>query len=169
MAGGGIGGFLAREIRGLLPPTVFFLVAFGMLALTAELSGNPRAFSYTSAALSALVCGKATLIANNWVFLNRFPRRPLIWNIATKSLFYTALSTAVRLVEGGVHGFLASRRLGAGTEAMLAEFSWAHFVLVQAWIGVLFVVYTSFGELVGAIGRERMRRLIFGPVEGGVA
>ncbi|MER2508469.1 MAG: hypothetical protein ABTQ27_06870 [Amaricoccus sp.] len=169
MAGRGLGDFLLSELRGLLPPTLFFLVAFNLLALTAWLSGSGASFGFASASLSALVCGKAVLVADNRGFFNRYPARPLMWNVLTKTLLYSALSTVIRLLEHGVHGWLASPRLGSGVEFVLADFSWAHFAMIQLWLAALFLVYTAFGELIGVIGRERMAQLFFGPVGASVA
>ena len=158
-------GLVAREIRRLVPPTLFFLVAFNLLALTAELArpgGVSSWFTYASASVAALVCGKAVLLADDLPFLNRYPDRPLIWNVAWKAAIYMALTLLIRLGEHLLRG--AWHRDGLSAELAEAGFSWAHFALIQIWLGVLFLNYCALGELMRALGRGRIPRLFFGPV-----
>lgn len=168
MARDDVGAFLVHEIRGLVPPMLFFLVAFNLLALTAQLSSSGATFGYATACVSALICAKAVLIADNRLLPTRWPARPLIWNVAWKALFYALLSTAIGLLDHGVRGWLGDRHLGAGAEQVIAGFNWPHFVMIQVWLATLFLVYATFAEMIAAIGRERMRRLFFGPVEAAV-
>ncbi len=159
-------GFIARELRHLWPPTLFFFVAFNLLALTAQLSGAPGGLlGYATASLTALVCGKAVLLADRLPFFNRFPERPLIWNVVWKALLCSALSSVIRLAEHGVEAWNADRHLGAGARALEASFTWSHFTMIQLWLAVLFLVYAAFGEIAGVLGRDRMQRMFFGPME----
>jgi hypothetical protein len=78
------GGFIVREFRKVLPPTLLFLGGFNLLVLTLGLletgtPGNPA--HYATATVLALVCGKAVPIADMLPFFNRFPGQPLIWNV----------------------------------------------------------------------------------------
>ena len=163
---GAAGSWLAREIRHLMPPLLFFLVAFNLLALTAELSGaRGGLLSYATASLSALVCGKAVLLADRLPFFNRFPDRPLIWNVVWKALLYTLITLAIRLVESSFDAWRTDPHLGTGAEEMIAHFTWAHFTMIQLWLALLFLVYSAFHELMEAVGFERTWRLFFGAPE----
>lgn len=150
----------------MLPPVLFFLVAFNLLALTAQLSGaRAGLITYATAVISALICGKAVLLAEHLPFFNRFPERPLAWNVVWKALLLSLVTTVIRLLEHGIEGWRADPRLGGGAEAVLAEFSWAHFTMIQLWLAGLFLVYTAFAELGAALGHGRLRRMFFGPME----
>lgn len=158
-------GPVAREIRRLIPPTLFFLVAFNLLALTGELArpgGSASWFTYATASVAALVCGKAVLLADNLPFLNRYPSRPLIWNVVWKAAIYMAVTLLIRLAEHLIRG--AWHRDGLSAELAEAGFSWTHFALIQLWLGVLFLNYCAIGELMRALGKGRVLRLFFGPV-----
>lgn len=163
----GMGGGLRRELRLLVPPVVFFLIAFNLLALTAALArpGENGVFTYAAASIAALICGKAVLIADYLPFFDRYPHRPLIWNVLWKSMLYVAITGAIRLAEQMIRGWLGNRHLGGGIEHAIAAFDWRSFVVVQLWLTVLFLIYTGFAELMLAVGRDKVARLFFGPVE----
>lgn len=164
----GRGGWLARELRHMLPPFLFFLFAFNLLALTAHLSGAPGGLMHAATAfVSALICAKAVLIADAMPFFNRFPERPLIWNVVWKTLLYSLITTFLRLLEHGFEAWRADPHLGEGVAALEAQFTWAHFTMIQLWLAALFLVYTAFRELSEVVGRDRVRRIFFGPMEAG--
>lgn len=158
--------WLAEEARRLVPPFLFFLVAFNLLALTAHLSGAPGGLlTYATAAVSALICAKAVLISDSLPVFRRAPDRPLIWNVIGKTLLYSAVSTAIRLIERGLDAFRHQPHLGAGLREEVAAFTWAHFTMTQLWLAALFLVFTAFHELAGVVGPDRVRRIFFGPPE----
>lgn len=166
MTGAGRGGWLAREIRHMVPPFLFFLLAFNLLALTAQLAKAPGGLMhYATAVISALICAKAVLIADAMPFFNRFPERPLIWNVVWKTLLYSLITSLLRLLEGGFEAWRADPHLGEGVEALAAQFTWARFTMIQLWLTALFLVYTAFRELAEVVGRERVWHLFFGPME----
>jgi hypothetical protein len=62
-----VGAFLLRELREMLPPTIFFFVGFNLIVLTTNLilADYFAAFgNFMIATATALVVGKAVLVAN---------------------------------------------------------------------------------------------------------
>lgn len=150
----------------MVAPFVFFLAAFLLLALTARLAGAPGGLlTFAAAIVSALICAKAVLIADRLPFFNRFPDRPLMWNVVWKTLLYTLLTSLIRLIEHGFEDWRADPHMGAGAEALISQFSWTRFTMIQLWLAGLFLVYTAFRELADVVGRDRVRRIFFGPME----
>jgi len=99
---------LKEEFFAVLPPTIFFFVALHVVAFVRVLmvKGTGLApLSTVSIAVAALILGKSVLISDMLPFINRFPERPLVYNIAWKTLIYLLVSalTSVRF-------FAASRR-----------------------------------------------------------
>ena len=86
---------LKEELFALLPPTIFFFVALHIVALIHSLmlkaEGIPPLTS-VSVAVAALVLGKAVLIADMLPAINRFPDRPLIYNVVWKTAIYMLVS-----------------------------------------------------------------------------
>ncbi len=159
--------FLVGEIRHMLPPTIFFLVSFNLIVLTVALlseGGGASLASHAGASVAALLCGKAVLIADKLPFFNRYPDRPLAWNVAWKAGLYVLVTLLFRLLEAVLSAATGDYGLAGGLEREAAEFSWARFAAIQLWLVILFVAYTAFGELVGQIGRARMLAMFFGPM-----
>lgn len=155
---------LAHELRALIPVTLFFLVAFSLLALTQMLllaEHGIRVSTFAAAALGALIVAKVVVIADHFRWVDRFPGKPLIYNVVWKSAIYFFASLGVRYAEHLVRFW---RRTGSFTEAnaqLIEEIVWPHFWGVQVWLLVLLLVYCSFRELARAIGRERIVEMFF--------
>lgn len=68
---------LLREVRHVLPPTLFFFVGFYLIAFTKQLILAQHQIEFTGfmlATVAALVVGKAVLVADKMAFLRRFNR-----------------------------------------------------------------------------------------------
>jgi len=114
--------------------------------------------------VASLVLGKSVLLADMLPAINRFPNRPLIYNIAWKTALYLLVSIVVHYLER-VYEF--SKQAGgfvAGNEKLLAEMIWPHFVAIQIVLFVLILMYCTVRELARVIGRETMLRIFFGPL-----
>ena len=96
----------------MLPPTLYFLVAFNVIVFTTNLLVHDYWFKLSSfllATTTALIVGKAVLVANNIRLIDRFRGAPLIQPILYKSIFYTLVVLVVRLA-GALHPFRHRRR-----------------------------------------------------------
>jgi hypothetical protein len=99
-----------EEAEALLPPTIFFLVALHLVvferALMLKGTGIKLSTS-VSVTVLALILGKAVLIADLLPFINRYPHKPLIYNVAWKTAIYVLIAAVVhyleRLLDSGVH------------------------------------------------------------------
>src|SRR5262245_38604125 len=76
---------LKHDFYEVLPPTIFLLIAFHIVVIDRRLMlrqyGLPLS-SMASATVGALLIGKVVLITDKFPFINRFPDRPLIYNVA---------------------------------------------------------------------------------------
>src|SRR5947199_9218448 len=93
---------LKKEFFELLPPTIFFFVALHIVAFVRVLmlKGTGLAPSSSiSIAVAALILGKAVLLADLLPMINRFPKRPLIYNVAWKTLIYLLMSAFIHYLE----------------------------------------------------------------------
>ena len=98
--------WLKHEFHEVLPPTIFFLIAFHIVVFNRRLMlreyGLPLA-SITGATVAALLIGKIVLITDKFPFINRFSDKPLMYNVAWKTVIYVAgaiLSDALRQRRG---------------------------------------------------------------------
>src|SRR5207248_8381593 len=120
--------------------------------------------SSVSVVIAALVMGKAVLLADMLPMINRFPHKPLIYNIAWKSSIYLVVSLFIHYLEHLVDFWRQTGDLVAGNKKLLTETVWPHFWAVQIMLLVLILVYCTGHEMVRVIGKEKALRILFGPL-----
>ena len=151
----------------LLPPTIFFFVALHLVMFIRVLMLEGTGLSpYSSAsiAVTALVLGKAVLIADMLPVINRFPNKPLIYNIAWKTVIYLLISAVLHYLERLIDFWRETGSFVAGNEKLLSVIIWPHFFAIQILLLVLIAMYCTVHELVRVIGREKALRIFFGPM-----
>jgi hypothetical protein len=156
---------LKEEIKALLPPTIFFFVALHLVALVRGLmlKGTGIAVSTSwQVTLAALILGKAVLVADLLPFINRYPDKPLIYNVAWKTTIYVLVAMLVHYLEHLVDFWREAGNLVAGNQKLLAEIVWPHFWAIQILLVVLILMYCTMHELVRVIGRDQVREIFFG-------
>ena len=110
--------FLIKELREVVPPTVFFAVGFNLIVLTTDLILADYLVSFGSfmvATITALVVGKAVLVANAMPFLRRFDTAPMIQPVLFKTIVYWAVVFLVRFLEKLVEYLFAGGTLRANS------------------------------------------------------
>jgi hypothetical protein len=157
--------FIVKEIREILPAMIYFLIAFHFImliqALILEQYGIEPASS-VAATIAALIVAKAILVADALPFINRFPGRPLVFNVAWKTVIYGLVSFLFRYLEevlpkiGDAGGFVAANR------QVFDEIVWPHFWAVQSLMLVTIIGYVCFAEIDRSLGEGRLRAMFFG-------
>ena len=158
-----LGAFLT-ELRHVLPPTLFFLIGFQLIAFTKQLILAQYQIAFTGfmiATVAALVVGKAVLVADKMPFLSRFDRAPLIQPILFKTAVYWGFVFLARLIEAFVHSMIDGDPPGTFFSELHASFSWHRFIAIQLWILVLFLIYVTASELNTLFGDGELQRILF--------
>jgi hypothetical protein len=162
-----LGTTLKKEFFELLPPTIYFFVALHIVAfvrvLMLEKTGIAP-FSSISIAVAALILGKAVLIADMLPMINRFPNKPLIYNIAWKTVIYLLISVVIHYLERLIDFWRETGSFVSGNEKLLSVIIWPHFVAIQIIFFILIAMYCTVHELVRVIGKEKALRIFFGPM-----
>ena len=156
---------LKHEMLGVIPPSVFFFVSFQVIALTRALMLQKygiRVSTFVAATFAALVVAKVVLIADHLPFVNRFPEKPLIYNVVWKTAIYLFAAFVVRYVEHLIPFVREHGDLAVAHRHLLGEVVWPHFWAVQIWLLVVLFVYCALRELVRVLGRERAVSIFFG-------
>jgi hypothetical protein len=115
--------------------------------------------------VAALILGKAVLLADLLPFINRYPDKPLAYNVAWKTTVYVLVSMLVHYLERLVEFWRKAGGFIAGNEQLLAEIVWPHFWAIQILLVVLILAYCTMRELVRVIGGEKVRQIFFGPLQ----
>lgn len=158
---------LKEEFLALLPPTIFFFVALHLVALVRELMLKGTGLSpmtSLSVTIAALVLGKSVLLADMLPVINRFPRRPLIYNVAWKTTIYVLVSAVIHYLEHLIDFWRETGGFVTGNEKLLATIVWPHFWAIQILLLVLILMYCTMHELVRVIGRQKVIQIFFGPL-----
>jgi hypothetical protein len=155
---------LKEEFLALLPPTIFFFIALHIVGLVRVLMTRGTGLPATSSAqiaIAALIIGKAVLLADLWPAINRFPHRPLIYNIVWKTVIYYAVASFIHYLERLYDFAKAAGGIAAGNEKLLAEIVWPHFWALQIVLLVIILNYCVIRELGRVLGERRMIRMFF--------
>ncbi len=97
---------LTEEFKALLRPAIFFFVALHLVALMRVLMLKGTGIAASTPlriTLVALILGKAVLVANLLPFINRYPHKPLIYNIAWQTTIYVLVGMLVHYLERLAH------------------------------------------------------------------
>jgi len=157
---------LKEEFFAILPPTIFFFVMLHIVTFIRVLMAEGSHFvplSTMSIAIAALILGKAVLVADMLPPINRYPGKPLVYNIAWKTAIYLFVATLIHYLERLIDFSRQAGGFVAGNQKLLAEMVWPHFWAAQIIVFLLILVYCTAHELGRVIGKEKMLRLFFGP------
>jgi hypothetical protein len=158
---------IKEEFFAILPPTIFFFVALHILTIIRVLIARGSHFeplSTASIAIASLILGKAVLIADMLPPINRYPTKPLAYNVAWKTTIYLLMATFIHYLERLIDFSRQAGGLATGNAKLLADMVWPHFWAEEIILFLLILVYCTARELVRVIGKEKMLRLFFGPM-----
>jgi len=158
---------LKEEFFKILPPTIYFFIALHIVAFVRVLMLKGTGISPStsiSIAVLALILGKAVLIADMLPFINRFPEKPLIYNIAWKTVIYLVISAVIHYLERLIDFWRETGSFVAGNQKLLSVIIWPHFIAIQIILFVLIAMYCTVHELVRLIGKEKAQRIFFGRI-----
>ena len=158
---------IKEEFLAMLPPTIFFFVALHIVSLVRSLTlkGTGLApMTTVSVTVAALILGKAVLIADMLPIINRYPDKPLIYNVAWKTLVYFIVSGIIHYLERLYDFWREAGSFIAGNEKLLAEIVWPHYWAIQIVLLVLILMYCTMHELARAIGGHELRQMFLGPM-----
>ena len=156
---------IKEEILALLPPMIFFFVAFHIVAFVRVLmvEGTGIApIASVSVTVAALILAKAVLIADMLPFINRYPTKPLIYNVVWKTVIYSLASLLIHYLEELVHFWRQTGGLAAGNSKLLAEIVWPHFLAIQILLVIMVLSYCTMRELARVIGGDKLIEMFFG-------
>jgi hypothetical protein len=158
---------IKEEVGVVLPPTIFFFIALHIVVLIRILmlkgTGIPPSTT-ASVALAALVLGKAVVIADLLPFINRYPTKPLIYNVTWKTTIYFLIAMLLHYLEHLVDFWREAGGFMAANDKLLAEIVWPHFWAIQILLLVLILGYCLMHELTRVIGKDKIKHILFGPL-----
>jgi hypothetical protein len=159
-----VGQFLLKELKIVLPPTIYFFCAFNLIVFTTNLMVHHYWFALSNflvATALALIVGKVILVTDKFHFIDRYRGPPLIRAILFKTVFYSLIVTLVRAIELFVHIARDDRGFSVAFGEAVDAFTWYRFTAIQIWLFTCFLIYVTATELNAAVGKGRMMGLLF--------
>jgi len=147
-----------------VPPTLFFAVGFNVIVLTTQLILADYLIHFADFMLvtfSALIVGKAVLLANHLPFFRRFDTAPIVQPILFKTIIYCLVVLVVRIIEKLVKYWLTGGTVEGIPDYVENHFSWNRFIAIQIWVFVLFLIYTIAAELNSLFGSGELAKILF--------
>lgn len=163
---------VVREVRQVLPATIFFLILFNLIAFTREvvLAEHHVSVAFTTGAtIGALIVAKVILIADKLPFISLFSARPLIFDILWRTFLYGLMALMIQYLEEFIPLLTDAGGLSAANQRMLEEVSWPRFWAVHLWLLFGLLVYCTVSALIRTIGAQRAKELFFGGPSRGAA
>jgi len=157
------GRHLWKELKLVLPPTIYFFCAFNIIALTSNLVIHRYWFALSQflfTTVLALIVGKVILVADKFRSLDRYRGPPLIRPILFKAVLYTMIVLLVRILEQYLHFLRDVRGFDVAHQEAVDGFTWQRFAAIQIWLFVCFLVYVTVQEL-SALSGHRFVTLLF--------
>lgn len=155
---------IKEEFLALLPPTLFFFIALHILGLVRALMTKGSGLPLTSSAqiaVGALILGKAVLLADLLPAINRFPDKPLAYNVAWKSVIYFLVATLIHYLERLIDFWKEAGSFAAANQKLLEVIVWPHFWALQIILLVLILDYCVIRELSRVVGADKMMAMFF--------
>jgi hypothetical protein len=156
-----------EEFKKVLPPTIFFFVILHIVVLIRTLMERGTGITLPASAsvlIASLILGKSVLIADMLPFINRFPDKPLIWNVAWKTLMYAIVALIIHFLERLYDFWKDTHNLAAANQALIAHISWPRFWAVQILLVTLVFNYCAIAELGRVLGKDRLKTIFLGPL-----
>ncbi|WP_213306890.1 hypothetical protein [Paraburkholderia sacchari] len=158
---------IKEEFLKVLPPTIFFFVILHIVSLIRSLMVKGTGIELPTSAsilLASLILGKAVLIADMLPFINRFPDKPLVWNVSWKTLIYTLVALVIHYLERLYDYWKEAHTFAAANHLLLTEMNWPRFWAVQILLLTLIFNYCVIAELARALGEGRLKKMFLGPI-----
>jgi hypothetical protein len=159
-----IGTILAREIKEAVPPTIFFLWLFHLIALTRAVlldDYSASALRATVATVGALIVAKAILLVEALPIARLFQSR-LILNALWKTLLFGTVAMLFRFVEELIPLIRHADSVVAALDALDEEIVWPQFWVFQLWLFSALLFYCLASELVRMVGAAKVGEMVFG-------
>jgi hypothetical protein len=161
---GKIGAVIVHEIRKMLPPFIFFLFQFHMIALTRTLLQSDfriSALRATGATVGALVVAKAILIVDALPVSKRSSGRRWI-HVLWKTLLYGVVVIVFKVVEELIPLISEHGGLGPAVRTLFGEISWPLVVIMGLWVFGGLLLYCLISEMIDLVGADRVKEIFFG-------
>ena len=94
--------------------------------------------------------------------VNRYPDKPLAYNVVWKTTIYMLAASFVHYLENLYDFWRRADGLIAANAKLLSEIVWPHFWATEILLLALIFMYCTMRELIRVIGKDKVREMFFG-------
>jgi hypothetical protein len=156
---------IKKEFIEILPPTIFFFISLSLVTIVHRLmlrGTDVPVGTWVQVVIGALILGKAVLISDLLPIINRFPDKPLAYNIAWKTAIYSLAALLIRYIELLIDFWKQAGSFAAANEKLWAQIIWTHFWAIQIVLLMIIFQYCVLHELQRVLGWPELREMFFG-------
>ena len=117
---------------------------------------------FVNAIIGALLVAKVLILADQIKFINKYPDKPLIYNIVWKTFLYLLVTLIVQYIEGIIPLWVKYHSVKIAIDLGWEEIIWPHFWAVHIMFVFLLSLYVSFRELARTIGEKKILQIFLG-------
>lgn len=157
--------FIMHELKEIALPAFFFFLVFNIVTITKRLMLEQYHIKYSgflAATIGALIVAKALLVSDQIRFINKYPDKPVIYNVIWKTVFYGLATLIVQFIEEIFPLWWKYRSPQIAIERGWDAIIWPHFWAVHILLIFFLSLYVSFKELARAIGEPEFLRIFLG-------
>jgi hypothetical protein len=156
---------IKHELIEALPPAFFFFMVFNVLTISEKLmlaEYNIKFSGFVNSAIIALLVAKAILIADKIKFINKYPNKPLIYNIVWKTFLYLLVTLTIQYMEELIPLWWKYHNIQIAIQHSWDEIIWPRFWAIHILLVFLLSLYASFRELARTIGEREFLKIFIG-------
>jgi hypothetical protein len=154
-----------KEFHEYIETALFFSGTFSLIVLADRLVGRGSEVeiaTFARAIVGGFIVGKILLVVDLLPVVDRYPGKPLIYNIMWKTPIYVMVSLLYRYVEPLIGSLIAGASIAVAHDLAVQEFTQSRFWAIEIWLAILFVIFVTMHELNRALGKGKMRLMFFG-------
>jgi hypothetical protein len=155
---------IQREIKKLIPLTLFFFVGFGYILLLAKLFLKEYAidtYVLSKAIIGALVAAKAVALMDMTPWVNRFHDYPRYLNVLYQTFLYTLAVLILGAIERIIHAYGETKAINLAIESFLSSEHFSHFLAITLCVSVVFLIHNIFKEIDAFWGKGGLYKFFF--------
>ncbi len=156
---------IKHELIELLPPTFFFFMAFTVVTFSKKLMLEQYGIKFSgfiNAVIGAFIVAKALLVSDQIKFINKYPHKPLIYNIVWKTFIYLLVTLLIQYIEAIIPLCWKYHSVPIAIARSWDDIVWPHFWATHMVFVFLLSLYVAFRELARTIGEQVFLQLFLG-------
>jgi hypothetical protein len=159
--------FIGHEFLEMLAPSIYFLIIIYIVGFVRGLAAEEYSLSLPEHALaivSALIAGKAILIADATPLSLYFSRKRLIYNIIWRTVLYTLIVLIFQILEEFIPLFSKYKSISMAFSQFREEVNWLRFWSTHISFVLFLFIYNLITGIAESVGKREFTNILISPM-----